>query len=154
MLIVLEVLFNMAMGIVLSGINVPENYTAPVLDMRLFNTLETFKEYFSVYTSVDRSKYFFMQIIDMFYPLVYGGLIASVIFKLSSKYYLVLLPVIAVFFDYIENIFLINANLSYPAINFSWLKFVTIITFVKWVFIYISVFVIILYFIKQVIIKK
>jgi len=139
-LIALELIINVLMGFALKDIHIPANETSPVLDMKLYYDYNIVNEYFTTYTPTDRKAYFLMQMIDLFYPLVYGSLILALLFRFyrEKKKILLIMPVLAVVFDYFENILLIYTNLHYPAVNKEIIFVASIFTLIKWIFIIFS----------------
>lgn len=88
------------------------------------------------------NEYMHIQLIDMFYPLVYALLLSGLLFiayRNSKFYWVIYLPFIASVFDYLENFMLRFLALSYPDFNDGVAHFAAFCTAWKWIFVYISI---------------
>lgn len=112
-----------------------------ILDMLPFGyTYVYVNELFSALGSQGRSFYLYYQIpIDMVYPFLFGityCLILVYFLKKINKFdspliYLCLLPLIAAFFDYLENLGTINLLINYPNISETEVKINSFFTLIK-----------------------
>ncbi len=143
-LILLEILINILMFYILKDINKPHNYNPVVLDMNFSYSYLDVKNYFTAYTELDRIKYLYMEIVDMFYPIVYSFLLLGLLYKLFKNKLIIIVPLVAALFDYIENIFLLYYNLYFPDILAETVRISSIFTSLKWLFILLSLFILII----------
>lgn len=112
-----------------------------ILDMMPFGyTYEYVNELFSAIGSEGRNSYLYCQIpIDMVYPFLFGityTLVLAYFLKKINKFdslliYLCLLPLIAAFFDYLENFGTINLLNNYPNISDTEVKINSFFTLIK-----------------------
>jgi len=112
-----------------------------ILDMMPFGyTYVYVNELFSAIGSEGRNSYLYCQIpIDMVYPFLFGltyTLVLAYFLKKIDKFdspliYLCLLPLIAAFFDYLENLGTINLLINYPNISETEVKINSFFTLVK-----------------------
>ncbi|WP_196885436.1 hypothetical protein [Aureivirga sp. CE67] len=104
-----------------------------------------------------RKTYLFMSgIIDSVYPLIYGFLFFFIILNLTKKmenkaYLLAVLPIIAVFFDYIENKYIIKLINKYPNYTSHDVEITSMLTQGKWIFVFLSVVTILILFLTKII---
>lgn len=81
--------------------------------------------------------------IDMIYPIIYALFFFSILYKLtlslSSKWrYLSMLPIIAAFFDYLENFSILSLLHKYPIISDFTVSSSVVSTQIKWLCIILS----------------
>ncbi len=97
-----------------------------------------------------RKKYSFISgVIDMVYPIIYGLLFFLLLFKLinpidnSKIKWILITPIIAVLFDYLENFSVLHLINIYPNISDSQVLFSSFCTSTKWILIAITLLLII-----------
>lgn len=79
--------------------------------------------------------------IDMIYPLIYGLFLILLLVRLSStlKYrrgpWLLLVPILAMLFDYLENIQVLRMLRQYPDISKELVAFSSLMSSLKWLFV-------------------
>ena len=115
-------------------------YSIP--DLFFYYSPEQLHDLFHHFGKSGLTEYMHLQLIDMFYPLVYSILLSSLLFigyRHSKRYWVIYFPVIASVFDYLENFTLRFLALSYPAFNNSVAHFAAFCTAWKWIFVYISI---------------
>ncbi|MCL3779505.1 hypothetical protein EMN47_03790 [Prolixibacteraceae bacterium JC049] len=115
------------------------------LDGRFSYTLADVNLVFNKMTEDGRSVYRVISgVLDMFYPLIYGVLFFLLLIRATNsipnnKFKLCsLLPLIAMLFDYIENIGVLRMLDAFPAITNSQVVFNSFITTCKWVFVFLT----------------
>jgi hypothetical protein len=98
-------IINLIMLVAPFGIKAIEKQTDGnyYLDTKLFYSEETVYQYISSYGEEGINMYHQVQILDMIYPLIYGIFLASFFYrkKLLKLYFI---PLLAIVFDYSENI--------------------------------------------------
>ena len=72
-----------------------------MIDMEMFYNYESVYKKIDAYGEIGLEVYNKLQLIDLAFPLIYGLLFASIIYRLGSKYYFV--SFIGALFDYMEN---------------------------------------------------
>ncbi len=112
-------------------------------DARMFYTFPQLQNMFWHYGAEGREMYLQLQWVDMFYPLVYSTLLASLLFLVYKKtplWKMVYVPCLATLFDYAENILLRISILSFPHMQ-KWLVQISgTVTFIKWLLIFFAFF--------------
>ena len=144
-LIVLQILFSIFMFFAIETIK--EDTGKAILDTQFKYKIEKVQEFFTAYGEEGLLTYNKIQIVDMFYPLIYSMLLSSILFLLfshSKTVAIMLMPIIAAYFDYVENFLLFISTRTFPDLNPAMIKIASFATSLKWSLIYISlVFVII-----------
>lgn len=123
-------------------------------DALFFYSFKQLSIIFQSYGVDGKDIYLRLQLIDMFYPIIYSLLLGSLLYiqlKKTKLVKLVYLPFIAAIFDYSENILLRINLLDYPEMNKVWVDFAAISTFLKWSFVYLSIFFIIIGLVKWIV---
>jgi len=112
-----------------------------LLDMRFFYTFDEVTEYLTALGETGRTYYLYQKIVDSFFPIGYGlgiALALGYLFRKSdiknSWHYIILIPIIAAIFDYIENMLLTTQILSFPTISEVIVSIAAITTLIKWIF--------------------
>ena len=82
----------------------------------------------------------------MIYPIIYGALLLFIMVNLSKtklssklKRYFISLPMFGIFFDFLENIFIIKMLNNYPEIESNLVCASSLTTSLKWSFIVLSI---------------
>ncbi|MHA1950317.1 MAG: hypothetical protein ACW987_10625 [Candidatus Thorarchaeota archaeon] len=111
------------------------------LDMRFFYTFDDVTEYLTALGETGRTYYLYQKIVDSFFPIGYGLGIALALGYLCKKsdiknpwHSIILIPIIAAIFDYIENILLTTQIVSFPTISETIVSVAAITTLIKWIF--------------------
>jgi hypothetical protein len=79
--------------------------------------------------------------VDMVYPIVYGLFLLLLITRLAAKLkfrpkaWLLLTPVLAMLFDYLENIQVLRMLRQYPDISSELVRFSSLMSSLKWLFV-------------------
>lgn len=115
-----------------------ESQGTNVLDLAIgFSADEAYTNYMDKYSEAARAAYLKAACVDLVYPICYGLLFSCLIsigFKQTKFYYLNLLPVFAVFFDYLENIGIFSMLLSYPEKLIFMASWTSVFGGIKWLF--------------------
>ncbi len=122
-------------GMLSGGMGIP--------DARMFYTLPQLQSMFWHYGTEGREMYLQLQWIDMFYPLVYSTLLASLlylVFKRTRLEILIFVPFVAALLDYTENILLRISILSFPDMNEKIVSIAGPVTFLKWLLVFFAFF--------------
>ena len=121
------------------------------LDARLTYTKSDVLQLFETVESEGRGKMEFISgVIDMVYPLIYGILFFLLITKLTNSFSsnkwktIRFFPLIGMLFDYVENFSVLNMLSSYPSISETLVLISSSATSLKWLFINISLLLIII----------
>ena len=116
------------------------------LDMRFFYTFDDVTEYLTALGETGRTYFIYQKIIDSFFPIGYGlgiALALGYIFRMrdikSPWHSIILIPIIAAIFDYLENILLTTQIVSFPNISEVIVSIAAIITLIKWIFLLSSI---------------
>ena len=116
------------------------------LDARFFYSKSDVMLAFEEIGEYGRKKYMFISgYIDMVYPLVYGMLFSLLLLRLTRKLptkkmkWVCYVPLIAVLFDYIENVGVLKMLDSYPMVSESLVNLTSFATSGKWIFVLISI---------------
>lgn len=139
-LIALQILFSIFMFFAVQ--NIQESTGKTILDIQFSYKIEKVTEYFTAYGSEGLITYNKIQLIDMFYPLVYSILLSSILYLLfshSKTVAIILMPIVAAYFDYLENFLLFISTRTFPDLNPAIIKISSFATSLKWSLIYISV---------------
>jgi len=139
-LIVMQILFSVFMFFAVQ--NIKETSKVSILDTKFSYNIEQVSELFTSYGEEGLITYNKLQLVDMFYPMVYSMLLSSILFLLfshSRTVAVILLPIIAAYFDYVENILLFISTRTFPDLNYAMIKISSFATSLKWSLIYISV---------------
>ncbi len=121
-------------------------------DIHLYQTLDNLSDTLTAYGAQGRIYYLRYQYRDFIYPLIYGLLLMGLIYRMikpRSINFWVFLPWFAVFFDFSENYFLREIFYSYPEIDSATVSLASTATFLKWLFIFFSLGIFILAYIKR-----
>lgn len=149
MIIVLAVVFLFFMLYLFptyqAEINDIAGYEIQLLDGRFSYTKTVVTKAFEAMGGEGRKMYqFIVGFIDMIYPVVYGCLFFLLLVKLtkrnlSSRLKLIyFIPLMAVLFDYIENIGILKMLNNYPSIPESQVNINSLATSMKWIFVLLS----------------
>jgi len=139
-LVVLQIVFSIFMFFAIQIIK--EDTGKSILDIQFRYNIEKVTEFYSAYGEEGITTYNKIQIVDMFYPLVYSILLSSILYLLfahSKTVAIILLPIVAAYFDYIENFLLFISSRSFPILNPAMIKISSFATSLKWSLIYISI---------------
>lgn len=122
-----------------------------ILDLRFGYTLEEVNLFFELLGDDGRMLYAHISKADMFYPIIYGLLLMSLLSFLakgkSNLYFLNILPFIAVGIDFIENLSILKMLTNFSIVSMEMVHYSAAFTQLKWGFIGLSLsFVIILFF--------
>jgi len=111
------------------------------LDMRLFYTFDDVTEYLTALGETGRIYYLYQKIVDSFFPIGYGIGIALALGYICKESdiespwnSIILIPIIAAIFDYMENILLTTQIVSFPTISEVIVSMAAITTLLKWIF--------------------
>ena len=111
------------------------------LDMRFFYTFDDVTEYLTALGETGRTYYLYQKIVDSFFPIGYGVGSALALGALCRKSdiknpwrSIILIPIIAAIFDYIENILLTTQIVSFPSTSEVIVSIAAITTLIKWIF--------------------
>jgi hypothetical protein len=115
-------------------------------DTSFFYSSDDLFQIASDYGEEGRDAYIVLRVtFDLIYPIVYFAFLAFSIgvlinkLKLNDKYkYLLLFPVLAILFDYLENIFSVIVMYKYPIEMMFFATIAPYMTFLKWIFIGVS----------------
>ncbi len=126
-LAILVILFNIAMGFAFGRIE------GEILDTRIYYTPDEAYKSISGYGDEGRSLYVQTTLLlDYLYPWIYSLLLSIVLFRLSGKHRISLLPFFILVLDYAENTAILIMLTRYPA-RFDLLASTAgIATFSKW----------------------
>jgi hypothetical protein len=117
------------------------NYNIP--DASLGYTEASIKATFECWGNEGMEIYSRIQIIDMFFPLAYVFFLYVLLTKAGLNRKMALaLPSIAGAADYIENIIIWNQRISFPELNTMLISIANILTYLKYSFILICIFII------------
>lgn len=143
-LLVLIIIFNIALGKVLGGIE-PE-----IFDTKLYYTASEVKYIISNYSDEEKSTYIKgILSLDYIYPLVYSLFFSLLIFKFSKSVKPSLIPFIIVFFDYLENSSILIMLTFHPQ-EFPYIAVAAgFFTLFKWLFLLITLILAIFFIIKN-----
>ena len=139
-LFVLQILFAVFMFFAVQTIK--EDTGKAILDTQFRYNIEKVSEIFTAYGEEGLITYNKIQLIDLFYPLVYSLLLSSILFLLfshSKTVAIILMPIVAAYFDYVENFLLFISTRTFPDLNPAMIKIASFATSLKWSLIYISV---------------
>lgn len=114
-----------------AGSQSPPNAGGPP-DFLVFASVDELRACLEALTEAGRAAYVRTCAIDMVYPLVYGGLLVAVLALLSRTSRLLWLPVVAVVFDYVENVGFLRAMATWPEPSNTVLSIATVANSVKW----------------------
>ena len=120
-------------------------------DLLFYYTPGELRQTFEAFGNEGLSEYTGLQIVDMFYPPVYGLLLASLLFLgfgTGKNSRVVLLPLFAVLFDYLENFSLRYLAIGFPDFNRGIAHAAAIFTAWKWIFVYSSIIFILIAFFR------
>jgi len=115
-------------------------------DSELYYSFTQLSMMFDKYGANGREAYLNLQWIDMLYPVVYSLLLGSILYflyKRSRFQWVVLIPLFAAIFDYLENIMLRINVLTFPNMNDVMVSMSSIATFMKWSLLIVSIFLLI-----------
>lgn len=135
---VLVILFNIIMGYAFGRIEVD------ILDVQVYYSSEEAYNFISAYGEEGRARYINTTLLlDYIYPWFYSLLLSFIVFRLSGKYKLSLLPFAILTLDYAENTFVVILLASYPARLASLAAAAGIFTFTKWLMVWVCLAVIV-----------
>ena len=110
-----------------------------VLDLAFGFSAETaYSEHLDKYSEAARSLYLKVECLDLLYPICYGLLFSCLIslgFSNTKWHSLNLLPIITIFFDYLENIGIFSMLLSYPEKLVFMATWASVFSAIKWIFV-------------------
>ncbi len=140
-------------------INNISNYDVLLLDGRFSYTKIEVLKIFEIMGGEGRKIYRLIAgFIDMIYPIVYGLLFSLLLIKTAnnnSKLKLAyIIPLIAVLFDYIENIGILTMLNNYPTLSSSEVNSYALATSLKWVFIFLTLLLIFILSVSKFFSKK
>lgn len=148
LLAILVMFFNIGLTLYFSDIN------NKLLDIKFFYSASEAYEIISSYGPEGRSTYIKgLLLLDYLYPIAYSLLFSFIIYRLSNKYLISLVPFLILIFDYIENSGIIYLLLTYPKENTLIATIAGFSTAIKWIFVIISILIII-YFAQKKLFKK
>ncbi len=105
----LWIVFNVAFSLVFAPLE------GVVPDLKLYYTATQIYHTISQYDAHHIQTYINgTLLLDFLYPWIYGLLLSFLLFRLSSNIRLSLLPVLIMFFDYLENILVLIVMYTYP----------------------------------------
>ncbi len=111
------------------------------LDMRFFYTFDDVTEYLTALGETGRTYYLYQKIVDSFFPIGYGLGIALALGYLCKKsdiknpwHSIILIPIIAAIFDFMENLLLTTQIVSFPSLSELIVSIAAITTLLKWIF--------------------
>ncbi|MHA1136295.1 MAG: hypothetical protein ACTSSE_07400 [Candidatus Thorarchaeota archaeon] len=111
------------------------------LDMRLFYTFDEVTSYLTALGETGRIYYLYQKVVDSFFPIGYGIGLALALGYLCKKseiknpwFNIILIPIIATIFDYLENMLLTTQIVSFPTISEVIVSMAAITTLLKWIF--------------------
>lgn len=114
-----------------------------LIDSLLFASEQEYISLFNAYTSETRLLHYLSTSLDMILPFVYGFLIASVMIRYSNSTVLlksgIILTLLAVIFDYAENIGILFSISHNQHINTSLIRYLQITTSLKFIFLGLNV---------------
>ncbi len=150
-LIVLLILFSVLMFFA-------TDYIKTLTGISILDTKFSYKKadvisYFTTYGKSGILTYNKIQIIDTIYPIIYSLSLSSILYRLFSKtktVSIILIPIIAAYFDYLENILLFISTLQFPNLDTSIIRIASFSTSLKWSLVYISIVFVIIGFIRKI----
>ena len=112
----------------------------PILDSRLGYTFAEANHLFTVLGEQGRQLYTTLQVLDLIFPLGYGismtlaltGIITRLFPEGHSMEKTILIPILAMIFDYLENITIATMIASYPNLSPLVVNIANIFTLLKW----------------------
>jgi len=111
------------------------------LDMRLYYTFDEVTSYLTALGETGRIFYLYQKIVDSFFPIGYGlGLALSLgyLYRKSEMKnpwsIIILIPILAAIFDYLENLLLTTQIVSFPNLSEVIVSIAAITTLLKWIF--------------------
>lgn len=156
-LVITSVIFVLFMAVVLPWINYLNGIYIGVSmspDTSLFYSPSAFYQMLYDYGQEGRNFYILIRwTFDLIYPFVYGlFLVVAFIHvkKENLKYYMILLPILGVIFDFLENISATILIAIYPSQSNLLVYILQIMSFLKWLFLGISIVLLLIYTIKKV----
>ena len=106
---VLTILFNIAMGYAFGSIE------GEILDVQLFYSSEQAYQHISAYNEGERALYIKTTLLlDYLYPWIYSLFLGLILFRISGKHKLSILPFFILLLDYAENTAIIILLSRYP----------------------------------------
>lgn len=140
--------FNIYFSTVLKDLNEIANQEVKILDLRFGYSLEEVNLFFRQIGSEGRILYEKISMADMFYPIFYGLLLMSLISRFTkgnSKLLLLnLIPLVMIILDFVENISIKKLMTHFPNIGADMVSFTSILTQAKWVFVGLSIFLVLI----------
>lgn len=121
-------------------------------DTQLYQSTDNLNNLLSKYGSQGKLYYLRYQYRDYIYPFFYGLLLMGILFRLikpTGFNVWVFVPVLAAFFDYIENYFLRICFYDYPNLIDTKVMMASVATSLKWFFIALSFVLIIIAYINR-----
>lgn len=87
--------------------------------------------------------------VDVFYPVAYALLLSFLLFKLSQKVAISMVPIAVLVFDYLENLGIVTMIQYYPQKLSNVATITSLFTSLKWSLVVLSVILIILFLVKK-----
>ena len=143
-IILLFLVLTIVVAIVMMGYINPQilalSEGLPILDSRLGYTFAEANHLFTVLGEQGRQLYTTLQILDLIFPLGYGismtlaltGIITRLFPEGHSMEKTILIPILAMIFDYLENITIAVLIASYPNLSPLVVDIANIFTLLKW----------------------
>ncbi len=135
----LTIIFNLVIFPLLQS----ENQDITILDSQFSYTSKEAYNILAKYNSEELKQYFIVELtVDLIYPIIYTMFFSFLIFKLSKKSYLSLLPLLILLSDYFENIGIAIIIDYYPQKMPSFVTLISSFTTLKWTLVAISILII------------
>jgi hypothetical protein len=137
----LSLILTIVVAIVMMGYVNPQILALlPILDSRLGYTFAEANHLFTVLGEQGRQLYTTLQVLDLVFPLGYGismtlaltGIITRLFPEGHSIEKTILIPILAMIFDYLENITIASLIASYPNLSPLVVNIANIFTLLKW----------------------
>ncbi len=146
---------NLIINVVLFPLFQAASPNAIPLDLQFSYSPEKAYQLLANFSSEELKNYMLVELtLDVAYPVIYGLLLAFLIFKLSQKTALAILPIIVLFLDYLENIGIVTLIHYYPQKLTTIATITSLFTSLKWSLVVVSVVVILVLAMKKIIVKK
>lgn len=146
---------NLAINILIFPLFQATSPSAMPLDLQFSYSPEKAYQLLANFSPDELKKYMLVELtVDVAYPVVYALLLSFLIFKLSQKTALAMLPIIVLFLDYLENIGIVTMIHYYPQKLTSIANVTSLFTSLKWSLVVVSIVLILVLAVKKMIVKK
>ena len=123
-------------------------------DMNFGYSYEKASQFLSLLTEEGRQVYLTRQLpLDFFYPIAYGVFFALLLYQLSGRKALVVLPVLLAAFDYCENV-CVYRMLTVASLPQALVSVASVATIAKTVMMYVCILLILILLIKYIVSRK